>query len=291
MQLVNFNEVLGDHIHLNVSTTVVAAWEAPLLCLCFWVTHTILSFNSLFGKLSYLLCSILRIVVAIVQSLTHVQPFVTPWNTACQAPLSFTISQSLLRFMSTELVMLSKHLIFCHPLLLLPSIFSNIRVFSNESGLYTRRPKYWSFSISTSKEYSGCFFFRIDLFDLLAVQGTLKSLLRNHSWKASILQCSAFFVVSGPDPMASHYQPMPPPETPRHTQASLAQCLWDYSSFLLVLRLIQSALFMPESLVTPVLGKFCNQILLTFKVRFPGDTQSLSQTPRLGSLLWGLELS
>ena len=125
----------------------------------------------------------------------------TPWNTACQAPLSFTISQSLLRFMSTELVMLSDHLIFCHPLLLLPSIFSNIRVFSNESVLYTRRPKYWSFSISTSKEYSGCFFFRIDLFDLLAVQGTLKSLLRNHSWKASILQCSAFFVVSGPDPM------------------------------------------------------------------------------------------
>ena len=121
--------------------------------------------------------------------------------------------------------MLSNHLIFCHPLLLLPSIFSNIRVFSNESVLYTRQPKYWSFSISTSKEYSGCFSFRIDLFDLLAVQGILKSLLRNHSLKASILQCSAFFVVSGPDPTASHYQPMPPPETPRHTQASLAQCL------------------------------------------------------------------
>ena len=112
--------------------------------------------------------------------------------------------------------MLSNHLILCHPLLLLPSIFPNIRVFSNESLLYTRWPKYWSFNISTSKDYSGWFSFRIDLFE---------DLLWDHNSKASILQCSAFFVVSGPDPTAGHYQPMPPPETPKHTQASLAQCL------------------------------------------------------------------
>ena len=119
--------------------------------------------------------------------------FATPWTAAHQAPLSFTISQSLLKFMSTESVMLSNHLILCHPLLLLPSIFSSIRVFSNESALCIRWPKYWgfSFSISPSSEYSGYIFFRIDWFDLLAVPGTLKSLLQHNS-KVSILALSLY---------------------------------------------------------------------------------------------------
>ena len=130
-----------------------------------------------------------------VQSLNHVQLFVTPWTAACQAFLSITNSQSLLKLMSTESVMPSNHLILCHPFLLLPSIFPSIRVFSNESVLHIRWPKYWSFSISLSSEYSGLISFRIDWFDLLAVQGTLKSLLQHHSSKAPILQHSAFFMV------------------------------------------------------------------------------------------------
>ena len=114
-----------------------------------------------------------------------------------QASLSITNSQSLLKLMSIELVMLSNHLILCHLLLLLPSIFLSIRVFSNESVLCIRYPKYWSFSfsISPSNEYSGLISFRIDWLDLLAVQGTLKSLLHQHNSKVSILLCSAFFIV------------------------------------------------------------------------------------------------
>ena len=113
------------------------------------------------------------------------------------ATLPVTNSQSVLKFMSIELVMPSNHLIFCHPILILPSIFPSIRVFSNESALRTRWPKYWnfSFSISPSNEYSGLISFRMDWLDLLAVQGTLKSLLQHHSSKASILQRSAFFIV------------------------------------------------------------------------------------------------
>ena len=119
------------------------------------------------------------------------------WTVACQASLSFTISQSFLKLMSIESVMPSNHLILCHPLLLLPSIFPSIRVFSNELVLYIRWPKYWSFrfSISPSNDYSGLISFRIDWFDPLAVQGTLKSLLQHHSSKASILQHSVFFRV------------------------------------------------------------------------------------------------
>ena len=130
-----------------------------------------------------------------VQFLSHVRLFVTPWTVAHQASLSFTISQSLLKLMSTELVMPSDHLILCQPLLLLPSIFPSIRVFPNESVLLIRWPKYWSFSfsISPSNEYSGLISFRADWFDLLAVQGTLKSLLQHHSSKASIIQHSAYF--------------------------------------------------------------------------------------------------
>ena len=121
----------------------------------------------------------------------------TPQNAAHQASLSFTIPWSLLKFMSMESVMPSNHLILCRPLLLLPSIFSSIRVFSNESTLHMRWPKYWSFrfSISPSNEYSGLISFRMDWLDLLAVQGTLKSLLQHHSSEASVLQCSAFFMV------------------------------------------------------------------------------------------------
>ena len=115
--------------------------------------------------------------ISSVQSLSHVRVFSTPWTTACQASLSITISQSLLELMSIESVIPSNHLILCHPLLLLPSIFPRIRVFSNESALRIRWPKYWSFSfnISPSNEYSGPISFRMDWLDLLAVQETLKS--------------------------------------------------------------------------------------------------------------------
>ena len=130
-------------------------------------------------------------------SLSHVKLFVTPWTAAFQAYLSFTISQSLLKLMSIDSMMPSNHLILCRPLLLLPLIFPSIRVFSNESALCIRCPKYWSFSCSIrpSNEYSGLISFRIDWFDLLAVQWTLRSLLQHHNSKASILQCSAFFMV------------------------------------------------------------------------------------------------
>ena len=120
----------------------------------------------------------------------------TPWTAAHQASLSFTVSRSLLKLMSIESVMPSNHLILCYPLLLLPSVFPSIRVFSNESVLCLRWPKYWSFSfnISPSNEYSGLISFRMDWFDLLAILGTLKSLIQHHSSKASIRR-SAFFIV------------------------------------------------------------------------------------------------
>ena len=131
--------------------------------------------------------------------------FATPWAAPRQASLSITNSWSLLKFISIESVMPSNHLILCCPLLLPPSIFPRIRVFSNESVLCIRWPKYWSFSfsISPSNEYSGLISFRMDWLDLLAVQGTLKSLLQHHSSKASILQCSAFFIVQLSHPLAS----------------------------------------------------------------------------------------
>ena len=135
------------------------------------------------------------IQVSSVQSLSCV--FATPWTAAHQASLSITNSQSLLKLMSIESVMPSNHLILCHPLLLLPSIFPSIRVFSNKSALRIRWPKYWSFSvsISPSNKHSGLISFRMDWLDLLAVQGTLKSLLQQCSSKASNLQHSAFFIV------------------------------------------------------------------------------------------------
>ena len=132
----------------------------------------------------------------VVQSLSHVQLFAIPWTAAHQASLSIANSQSLFKLMSIELVMPSNHLILCRPLLLLPSIYLSIGVFScSSTALCIRWPKYWSFRISPSNEYSGLISFRIDWFDLLAVQGTLKSFLQHHSSKASILQCLAFFMV------------------------------------------------------------------------------------------------
>ena len=137
------------------------------------------------------------LTVSSVQSLSHVQLFEIPWTAARQAFRSFTISQSLLKLMSIESVMPSNNLILCRPLLLQPSIFLKIRVFSNESVLLIRWPKYWSFSfkISPFNEYSGLISFRMDCLNLLVVQGTLKSLLQYHSSKASVLKCSAFFIV------------------------------------------------------------------------------------------------
>ena len=132
-----------------------------------------------------------------VHSLSHVWLFATPWTAACQASLSIRNSWSLLKLMSIELVMISNHLILCQPLLLLPSIFPSISVFSCESALHIRWPKYWSFSfsISPSNEYSRLISFRMDWFDFLAVQRTLKSLLQHHNSKASVLWHSAFFMV------------------------------------------------------------------------------------------------
>ena len=132
-----------------------------------------------------------------VQSLSHVQLFATLWTAACQASLSIINSQSLLKLMSIKMVMLFNHLILCCPLLFPPLISPSIRIFSNESVLHIRWPKYWSFSfsISPSNDYSGLISFRMDWLDLLAVQGTVKSLLQHHSLKASIFQHSAFLIV------------------------------------------------------------------------------------------------
>ena len=150
--------------------------------------------------LAYLSFKLYFVWISSVQLLSHVQLFVTLWTAARQASLSINNSWSLLKLMSIESVMPSNHLILCHSLLLLPSIFPSIRVFSNGSVLCIRWPKYWSFSpsvniISPSNEYSELISFRIDWFDLLAVQGTPKSLLQHNSSKASILWCSAFFIV------------------------------------------------------------------------------------------------
>ena len=138
---------------------------------------------------------IMLFAISSVQSLSRVQLFSTPWTAACQASLSITNSWSLLKLMSIKLVMPSNHLILCRPLLLPPSILPSVRVFSNELVLHIRWPKYWSFSIGPSNEYSRLISFRMDWLDLLAVQGTLKSLLQHHSSKASIIRYSAFIIV------------------------------------------------------------------------------------------------
>ena len=151
------------------------------VCLCMDKEDVVHIYNGIFSS---------------VQSLIHVWLFAALWTAACQASLSVTNSQSLLKLMSIESVMPSNHLVLCCPLLLLPSIFPSIRVFSNESALCIRWPKYWgfSFSIRLSSDYSGLISLRMDWLDLLAVQQTLKSLLQHHSSKASILWHSAFFL-------------------------------------------------------------------------------------------------
>ena len=153
--------------------------------------------------------SSLRDQFSSIQSLSPVQLFVTSWTAARQASLSITNSWSLLKLMSIESVMPSNHLILCRPLLVLPSIFPSIRVFSNESVLLIRWPKYWSFSfnISSSNEHPGLISFRMDWLDLLAVQGILKSLLQHHSSTASIIQSSAFFMVQLSHPYMTNAKP------------------------------------------------------------------------------------
>ena len=157
------------------------------------------------SKISYVSCKLIiynsnniikNKIMFVFQSISHIQFFVTPWTVARQASLSSAISRSLLKLMSIESVMPSNHLIVCHALLFLPSIFLSIRIFSNELALLIRWPKYWSFSfrITPFNEYSGLISFRIHWFDLLALQGTLKS-LQHHSSKASVFQGSAFFMI------------------------------------------------------------------------------------------------
>ena len=148
------------------------------------------------GRIEHQLPTTVDASFSSVQLFSRVQLFSTPWVTACPASLSITSSRSLPKLKSIESVMPSNHLILCCPLLLLPSICPSIRVFSNESALHIRWPKYWSFSfnVSSSNAYSGLISFRMDWLDLFAVQGTLKSLLQHHSSKASILQHSAFFI-------------------------------------------------------------------------------------------------
>ena len=174
--------------------TFLAGWKEKVK---FWnmLQNSVLNKSCPLEKLSYQ--KLTFGVFSSVQSLSCVQLFATPWTAASQVSLSITNSRSLLKLMSTASVMPPNHLIFCHPLLLPPSILPSIRVFSNESVLCIRWPKYWSFSfsISPSNEYSGWISFRMNWLDYLAVQGTLKSLLQHHSSKASILWSSAFFRV------------------------------------------------------------------------------------------------
>ena len=156
-----------------------------------WVLYWVCYWNS-FAKVVLFYLNLM----SSVRLLSRVRLFTAPWTAACQAPLSITNSWSLLKLMPIKSVMPSNLLILCHPLLLLPSVCPSSRVFSDKSVLHIRWPKYWSFSfsISPSYEYSGLISFRMDWLDLLADQGTLKSLLQHHSSKASILQCLAFFI-------------------------------------------------------------------------------------------------
>ena len=177
-------------------------------------THSFLRCQSvsihqyLLHRIPKILALVSSVQFSSVQSLSRVWLFVTPWSAARQASLFIANSRSLLKLMSSESVMPSNHLILCHPLLLLPSIFSCIRVFSNESALRIRWPKYWSlsFNISPSNEHSGLISFRMNWLDLLAVRGTLKSLLQYHSSKASILWHSAFFIVQLSHPACKNNQ-------------------------------------------------------------------------------------
>ena len=213
---------LGLHRALSWAPCVIQ--QLPILCMVVYICqchaldlyHLLLPLQCLqvqFLSLCLYSCPANRLINTIfldsiynvfssVQLLSHVWLFATPWTAACQASLSITNSWSPPKPMSIESVMPSNHLILCYPLLLLPSTPPSIRVFSNESALHVRWPKYWSFNfnISPSNEHQGLISFRMDWLDLLAVQGTLKSLLQHHSSKASILQRSAFFIVQLSNP-------------------------------------------------------------------------------------------
>ena len=199
-KLISFSRSVSDDRLVTVLFLLVSQWSETS-----WVQILALNFllmgsgqNSWLLYTCFLSCNNVDIIqFSSVQLLSRVWLFVTPWTTARQAFLSITNCWSILKLMSIELVMPSNHLILCHPLLLLPSICPIIRVSSNESALHIRWPKYWSFSfnISLSNEHPGLISFRMDWLDLLAVQGTLKSLLQYHSSKALIIWCSAFFIV------------------------------------------------------------------------------------------------
>ena len=197
--------------NLSITHPFITIPKQPLIAFSHNILIFILTFIYICSYNTHFTCFFTQIIIlrfllheflsniplcSLVQSLSHVLLIATPWTAARQASLPITNSWSLLKFMSIELVMPSNHLILCHSLLL-PSVFPSIRVFSNESILCIKWPKYWSFSfsISPSNEYLGLISFRIDWFDLLAVQGTLKSLLLHHSSKSSILWCSAVFRV------------------------------------------------------------------------------------------------
>ena len=188
--------LVKDFCNLNEAILIFKVEMAVTWVVCQSGQHSV-SFTENFFSLSHIPLFYYQnpIQFSSVQFSHSVWFFVTPWTAAHKASLSITNSQSLPKLMSIELVMPSNHLILCHPLLLLPSIFPNIRVFSSESALLLRWPKYWSFSfsISPSNEHPGLIYFKMDWLDILAVQGTLKSLLQHHSSKASILWCSAFF--------------------------------------------------------------------------------------------------
>ena len=199
------HEILQVKIFENVSLPMISGMDLIFTC-CHWFSH-VLPRDRPFPFTVILINFYLKedppnfgntwewVTFSSVQSLSRVRLFATPWTAACQAFLSITSSQSLLKLTSIQSVMPSSHLILCHPLLLLPSILPSIRVFSSESVLHIKWPKHWRFSFNPSNEYSGLISFRIDWVDLLAVQGTLKCLLQHHSSKASIRWCSAFFMV------------------------------------------------------------------------------------------------
>ena len=229
------------HIMLSEKKPYVKSLQSTL-----WYSHNILEWAKLMEKYQKVYCLWWDEVELtekshgaafwndfVVQSLSCVQVFATPWTTACQASLSFTNSQSFLKLMSIELVMLSNHLIYCHPLLLLPSIFPSIRVFSTESAFSIRWPKYWSssFSISPSDEYSRLISFRIDWLDPLTVQGTLKSLPQHYSSKASVLQRSAFFMVQ------LSYPNMTPGKTNTYIETWLL-VVFNYTTFVIQLNVL-----------------------------------------------------
>ena len=183
--------------HCATCEALTFRWTSKVTCLListkkvqlFLYGSKIVLWGGLNNNLSYS-------ITVVVQSLSHVQFFATPWTAACHAPLSSIISRTLLSFMFVESVMLSNHLIFYHPLLLLLSIFSSIRIFPNELADHIRCPKYWSYNISPSSKYSELISFRIDSFDFLALQGSFKSLLQHHSSKASIF--STLSLLYGP---------------------------------------------------------------------------------------------